>query len=159
MIARQDRENAERVMEAFCQPDKVRKKSTTIPNSRWDKAVRGAKACITTGDWTDAKPLEFVALYEMLHTRVYRVAPVELGSAQRMRAMAMAVRLLAQFTDTNEMAAFFRWVWLREEKREAWRKQTGASGGRISWYLQFDGRLVTDWRLERNRASDQKKAV
>lgn len=154
-----DRENAERMLAAFCPQTKTRKRSGTIAKSRWDKAMTRVQERLRSADWQEADPIEFVALYHLLHTRVYGVEPGELGTSQRMRAMTMARLLLArEFNHPREMAAFMRWVWIREEQRERWRKQSGSAGGRIGWYFQFDGRLVTDWRLEARRLTSPSSA-
>ena len=125
----------------------------TITDGRFDKAVREAEAMMRGGDWADAKPLHFVALYVVLHEGVYGVSPGELGPQQRLQACGFAHRLLKHEFDEEPaaMAAFVRWTWQREKEREQWRRANARSGGRIGWRLQFSGTLLTDYRIDCER--------
>jgi hypothetical protein len=153
----QDAEIAAKMLETFCGSPKPPKKTRTISDSVFAKVRRDVEAMIVSGDWSEATPRDFVALYAMLHNRVYGVEPEDLTSTTRLHAAAAARRLLDRSFggDPGEFASFIRWVWIREESREKWRVQNNISGGRVSWYKQFNGALVTDWRVERRAPGSQ----
>lgn len=147
-----DLATAQKIASTFC-PPKEKKRTSTISDALFLKIRAGVERMIRSGDWSKAGPRDFVALYAMLHVKVYGVEPEELTSAARVHATFMAANLFKRSFDqvSSEMAEFLRWVWIREEGREKWRKSQDISGGRISWRLQFNGALVTDWRIERRR--------
>lgn len=146
------KDRAAKMLEMFL-PDKKRR-SKTISDSVFARVRVGVERMIKSGDWSDATPRDFVALYAMLHNRVYGVEPEDLTSSTRLYAASLAHKLLDRSFggDQGEFAGFIRWVWIREEGREKWRRQNNVSGGRISWRLQFNGALVADWRIDRVRA-------
>lgn len=105
-------------------------------------------------DWSGATPIHLVALYEWFHMTVYEVEVSELAAVKECAAaVAAAARLLRdQFRDdVTSMASFMRWLWLREEEREQWRRSKRVGGKRIGWRLQFSASLVTEWRVDRRR--------
>jgi hypothetical protein len=136
---------------ASCKPRRARAK--TISEAPWEKARRQARDMMASGDWSDAIPRHFVAAYELLHEKVYGVAPAELNSKTRVQASYVAAACLSkQFGgDVAEMAAFMRWSWEREMSREKWRREQGRQGGRLGVSLQF-GAVVTDYRLAMARS-------
>src|SRR5208282_5697737 len=149
-----DRDVAAKMLDTFLPKTDKKPRSKTISDSVFAKVRLGVERMIKSGDWSSATPRDFVALYAMLHNRVYGVEPEELTSSARLYAASLARKLLDRSFggDPWEFADFIRWVWIREESREKWRQQNSVSGGRIHWRLQFNGALVTDWRIERMRA-------
>jgi hypothetical protein len=126
-----------------------RERPKTIPEGAWTKALAETRERMASGDWEGAAPRNLLALYALLHETVYGIAPGELTSATRLYAAGAAGRMLkADFDDdAGAMAEFMRWLWGRERKREAWRRENGRDGQRIGWRLQFNTQLVTDYRL------------
>lgn len=126
---------------------------TTIPPKRWARCMREVDEMMNSGDWSDASPAVFVALYALLHERVYDVEPAELTPKERLHAAGAAARLLLHTFggDKSKLAEFMRWTWMREAKTEKWRRDNIQPGRRIGWRLQFGQALVTDWRLDSSR--------
>jgi len=134
---------------------KTKPRAKTIGNGAWEDARREAQAMMGAGDWSAATPRHFVAAYEMMHTKVYGVAPAELTPQGRMAAAGAAYRILEkEFEgDRQEMADFVRWTWVRENTREQKLRagNTRYGGFRVGWRLQFGPALVTDYRLAKAR--------
>lgn len=131
------------------EPKKAKRNTRTISDSLFTKARARAQNMMASGDWEEALPRDFVALYAILHERVYGVEACELDSKTRLYASGMAKRLLEkQFDgDPGALAAFMRWIWIREKQRHAQRLERGDTF-RISWKYQFaGGALVSDYRL------------
>lgn len=138
-------------VEAFTGPlrEKKPKRLGSIPDKAFDRLRNEAVACMKSGAWAEAGPRTMVALFAVLHERVYGVACADLTSSTRLVASFAAARMLErEFAgDAQAMAMFLRWTWMREKEREAWRRANNRDGGAISWRLQFNGRLLTDYRL------------
>lgn len=136
-------------------PSEKRIRAKTISDSAFARATREATEMIHGAlAWDEAAPRHFVALYAILHERVYGVAPCDLTPVGRLHAAGMAARLLEkQFGGERvELYEFVCWTWKREEKREKWRAEKGCEGGRIGPRLQFSGALLADYRVEAARA-------
>lgn len=133
-------------------------KSKTVSDRTMRKAADEAEFCMRTGEWAAARPLHFVALYAHLHERVYGAAPLELGPTERLHAAGMAAQMLKKHFghQAAEMAEFMRWVWTREQGREKWRRDNDRPGGRIGWRFQFNGSLLTDYRVDQARTAGRK---
>lgn len=124
---------------------------SSIGDASWLKAREQADGMMRGGDWTGAIARHFAAAYELLHERVYGVAPAEMTPPYRSISAAMAARLLEKEFggDPDKMADFMRWAWSREKGREEWRrKNNGGRGGRITPRTMFGGYLVTDYRVD-----------
>ncbi len=96
---------------------------------------------------------ELVGLYAVLHEKVYGVAPAELVRDWMLVVTATRRMLKQEFEGRPpRMVAFIRWVWSREAKREAKRRQNGADSSRIGWRLQFQSQsMLTDYRVHLSR--------
>ncbi len=154
------RESGTRMADEFCGSKgkkEPRPKTKTINNSTFKRICAEMTEFTKSADWTDATSTHFVALYAFMHLRIYGVECIELGPTDRLRAAGMAARKLKTHFDNdgNEMASFMRWVWTREKVREQWRRDNNAEGGRIGWNFQFNGRLLTDYRLGLARVKSQ----
>lgn len=121
----------------------------SISDKAFDKLRDEAVACMKSGEWGDACSRTMVALFAILHERVYGVACADLSPSTRLVASFSAGRMLdREFSgDVAAMAMFLRWTWMREKEREVWRRSNGREGGTVSWRLQFNGRLLTDYRI------------
>lgn len=128
---------------------KKKSKARTICDSRWKPLLSEARTMMLAGDWSEAYPRHFAALYAILHEKVYGIPATDLTPSNRLKAAGAAMHLLAQLgNDKNEMAVFVRWVWLREQSREKWRRENNRPGGRVSWTQQFSGSYLADYRVE-----------
>src|ERR1700722_11166650 len=100
-----------------------------VTKKQWTAAFAGAAERRVSGEWEGARPLEFVALYALLHRRVYGLFPEELSSHDEhddvvavqgkalLGAAAMAKKMLEQTFDGDAvgMASYVKWVWDREK--------------------------------------------
>ena len=133
---------------------KKEKKSKRPPTpstiNRWKHE---AQERFTSGEWAGAKPVHIVAFYMALHLHVYQIEPEELkGSTYLFAASAAERQLRTDFkNNVEDFIEFMRWVWIREEEREKWRRENGRDGGRIGWKLMFSPTLLTDYRLYKAR--------
>ncbi len=135
------------------------KKSRGVSNSQLIKATERIGVMIGSTDWTDARPVDFVALYVWFHERVYKVAPL-MSSQERHLAALMVGRVLnSEFSSNNaDMAVFMRWVWKREWERMRWLKEQNRPQGRvIGWRLQWCNSMLTDYRVDCARWRGDKK--
>jgi len=141
----------------FARPGK-RKRATGVTPAKFAEATARAAAMIVSSDWTEARAIDFVALYTSMHEKVYGVAPV-MTSADRLNAsFAAAACMRTHFgNEPQELADFIWWTWKREIGREKFRRENGRDGGSISWALQFSGRLLTDYRISMVRESTRGK--
>jgi len=125
-------------------------KAPKITPAKMRRFLQDALERLGTGNWVGAKPSSIVALYGVCHERVYGCSPAELsnGLTYLLATAAAARQTKEEFGgDPIRAVEFMRWVWVREESREKWRRENGRDGGRISWKLQFGKALVTDYRI------------
>jgi hypothetical protein len=143
-------------VEAFTGPlkEKSKKRAPAISDAAFDKLRAEARRAMQSGEWGEAGPRAMVALFVELHERVYGVPCSDLTpTARQLASFAASAMLRREFNgDALAMAMFIRWTWMREKERENWRRANGRDGGAISWRLQFNGRLLTDYRLAKARA-------
>ena len=122
------------------------------------RAASETMAMMASGDWSRALGRHFVALFDVLHRRVYGV-DAGLDSTDCFWAASMAKRLQdGTFGgDPGALVAFVKWTWERELSREKYRRENGRDGGQIGYRLQFGTRLVTDYRIamERRKGAGQ----
>ena len=143
-----DEERAE-ALAAWAKP---RRATTRVVVGELQSSLSEAAERMSSGDWDGATAKHFVALWAVCHERVYGVSALrELdGMGWRSAVRAAANVLRAEFgSDAAQMAEYVRWCWVREQGREQWRRENGASRGRIEWRHQFAyGRLLSDWRVD-----------
>lgn len=98
----------------------------------------------------EGAPKHLVALYARMHRHVYGVDAEEIaGPKEHAGACSAATKMLREVFEGDFASAidFMRWVWLRERKREEWRRANDKEPFRIGWRYQFVSRsLVTDYR-------------
>lgn len=146
----------------FLGPRRVNKKPKAPPSIKdrdWAEAMEQAGDFMRTGDWSEAVAKHFVALYDLMHTRVYGVVCVELGPRERFGVSMKAKTMLEKQFDGNAaaMAEFLRWTWQREEWREKRRREDCTGGSqRLGPWLQFNGAVLTDYRLEMSRRTSRR---
>ncbi len=134
-------------------------KKKSPPRFNQDKARKELREMLTEGEFTQAKSLHFVALYEWAHEQVYGVLPAEFSTKTTWKsAMFAASKLLKdEFAgDPTKMVDYIRWTWKREKSREVARRQgKNPNIGRLGWRLQFVTRhLVTDYRIDLARGGN-----
>ena len=134
---------------------KVKKKpSRTIAAAQFNRSRVEVEEMMQTGDWSSAQPRHLVALYAIMHARIYGVEPAELGPRDCYNAATRAAALVKREFAGDCVAAveYMRWAWDREEGRVIWREKNGRTPSRISVWLIFGGQLLTDMRLEQKNA-------
>jgi hypothetical protein len=132
---------------AHKKPKPKRAKATS--SATWARALARATEMMAGGaQWSEAKPMDLVAAYARLHCLVYGAEDADLTARNRMRAAALASRAAQQLGGMEEAAAFLFWAWKREREREAFRRERGTGGGRITWVAQWSARLITDYRVD-----------
>lgn len=127
-----------------------RKSKKTIAASQFGRARVEVEAMIESGKWTGVSARHLVALYDLMHERVYGVACAELGPEARYNATMMAASLTKREFggDYEKTLEFMRWAWTRESRTEKWRRENGRhEARRIGARLMFSGSLVTDYRV------------
>lgn len=132
-------------------------RSKTISASVFNRARLEAKEMMRTREWKDATARHLVALYDLMHEKVYGVEALELGPSERHKAALIAGNMIKRYFDGDVVACveFLRWVWTREIAREKWRRDNRVSGQRIGIRLMFSGSLVTDYRVDMARNPDR----
>ncbi len=137
---------------------KPKPKRTRTRRPQLDTYLEQVEAMMSEGTLeTDAEPKHLVALYAWCHRTVYGVSVVSEFDANAWRgAISACRRLVDELGSVANTVAFIRWVWKRENGREAWRRNNGREGSRITWRAQFVSRhLLTDWKLDmRRKAGD-----
>jgi hypothetical protein len=146
--------STEEDLDAFLE-DGARKPS---PDERFKKTIDEVVVRMGSGDWTDTRPMHFVAMFALLHHRVYGVEAHELTTAERVRASTLAGHMLREHfgDDAGAMAAYVRWAWQREKQRETWRRTNARTGGRLMARFVFGGALLTDYHLDLARRHQQR---
>lgn len=126
---------------------KTRAERGLFTRAKFTTRAKEVEAMRQSGEWENATAQHFVALYAILHNLVYGIEPLELNDTTRTKAVILASQCLKKhFTgDSSQMAMFMGYVWTKEKSREKWRRDNQREGGRIGWYLQFNGTLITDW--------------
>lgn len=141
-------------MDAWTKPKPKRKKPPArVEDGKALEAMGVAKECAASGDWSEATPRVFVALYALLFERVYGLPTADLTPKSRVLAEAAAKRLLRVEFDEDpvRMAEYMKWSWGREKEREEWRRANQRDGRPLGWALMFGGALLNDYRLALSR--------
>jgi hypothetical protein len=133
-------------------PAKKAKTLPTMSGPEMERTKLKVSAQMANGIWDGSKGKHYVALFEILHEQVYGTAPLEMTGRVRHIASLLAWRILTQHFqgDEGEMAAFVRWVWIRELGRVKWRQENGRDPRRIDYMQQFSGGFVTDYRVAKS---------
>lgn len=132
-------------------PRKARSRGLTTATVRKLAAkVGGRLDRMLKGEGT---PADLVALYCLLHARVYGLHPDELAGDAWRGACSAATRMVrVEFGgDLGAAVELVRWSWAREKDWERHRRENGNGGGRLTWRRQFGAALVTDYRLDVSR--------
>src|SRR6267378_3539910 len=135
MIPESKREGAQlSIVESFIGPEKKRKPraSPSVGAKAWIVAVSEVNVMMVSGEWENAS--------------------AELNVArERTIAKFAAYRMLTnEFSgNVDSMVTFIKWCWLREQKSVTWRRNNPErdNGFRIGWKYQFNGKLLSDWRM------------
>jgi hypothetical protein len=127
---------------------------------KWEHYVEDAQKRMTLEDdgsgtsaWRGATSMTFVALYTLMHERVYGVEAT-MTATDRVTAAAMVKRLLkTKFSeDSEQFTWFFAWVWGDESKR--WAATKGSK--RMSWKWCFTNEKFDDWQASMRRKRERK---
>lgn len=148
-IREQAPESAADAWDRLCDSRKEKpKRKPSMSDRVLSKLIEEAKEFARTGEWANAAPRHFFALFEWLHREVYGIESFTTPTDRLGAVSAVASMLTKRFDDDpTEMARFVRWTWKREKSREDWRRENERDGGRITWRIQFSGSLYGEWRL------------
>lgn len=146
------------VAEGEAKAARKRARSKTISASVFNRARLEAEEMVRTREWSGATARHLVALYDLMHEKVYGVEALELGPSERHKAALIAGNMIKRYFngDVEACVEFLRWVWTREMGREKWRRENQQSGQRIGIRLMFSGSLVTDYRVDLARNPDRR---
>lgn len=146
------------VAEVDQKKERRKKKSKTFAASMFNRTLAEVDVMMSTHDWSFANARHLVALYDRMHTKVYGVECAELGPAERYNTIMQANTLVkVEFDgDFEDAVDYMRWVWMREMNKEKWVRETGAQGGRITPWLMFSKKFLTDYRLAMARRSNKR---
>lgn len=115
-----------------------------------DDAARRANS----GDWDGASGATLVGLYAFCHRLLYTVLPEELAAVPKFNAAAKRAKAFVHdhfADDFGAAAAFIKWSWEREKRKNQWCRDNGVEARRLGWLLQFSPSLLTDWRVDAAR--------
>lgn len=131
---------------------KPKPRSKTLSPAAFAKAVAETQRMMESCDWALCGARHIVALYEIMHERVYKV-PVEASSAERRRFQLLVGAFVKRVFDGDyaAMVDYFRWVWSREIGQERWRREHGKEGRVLGLPLLLTGGFVTQYRVNRVR--------
>lgn len=118
----------------------------TVSKSSFESAKAEVLYFMEEGEgWKKARPIHFVALYELFHESVYKVSLAEATPTLRRFMSFAAAGLLKRVFENDRcaMAEYMRWVWTDQARKQ----KTQDSSWRIGWRLMFSGQLVTDYRM------------
>lgn len=122
------------------------------------KAHAEASKMGQTGDWGPARPRHLVALFEMLHDRVYgHPAETRDGMQATLASYACSRFVEKEFQGSYADAVrYILWAFEKEKGTEAWRRENNPSSSfRLSWRLLFSAVKVTEMRVAMARKSER----
>ena len=113
---------------------------------------------IAANDFSKATAMHFLALQDLLHSKVYGVPdPALTGRGGR---AVVGVRMQAQgllnVLGTEGLLEFVRWAWLEEERTERWRRENHRDGARLGAGRLFSRAKLTDYRISLARRGAKK---
>lgn len=117
------------------------------------KQITETHAMMKSDDWSQAKASHLVALYVILHEKIYGVAPElkgdELKQAKLVAGQFLKTRCKGKFEKAVE---YMKWVWKRERGREDWRRNNHIDGKVLGWrlILKVDS-MWTEYRVGQER--------
>lgn len=129
-------------------PRSERPKKTTMAAAVFDRARAEMQAMIDSQNFAGCSARHIVALYDLMHVKVYGVEVSMSGSERHTYTLRAGGFIKREFSgDYTKAIAFFRWLWAREMGREKWRRETGNEGGRLDIGQSISGKSITDYRL------------
>ncbi len=133
-----------------------KKKSRTVAASTFDRTRVETQEMIDTRDWGACAARHLVALYDLMHLKIYGI-DVTMSGSERYTATLMAGGFVKRAFggDFEKSVDYFRWAWTREKEREKWRRENGRDGGTIGLGFMFSNKLLDQYRIalvrQRNR--------
>ena len=128
-----------------------KKRPTTIGRKAFDQHLSKTSELVNAQQWDKFTATNLVALYAILHNRVYTVLPLELLRDWRLVQLAAGGMVKREFDgDFTKAVKFLRWVWFRENR--SYKRRSEDNDFRIGWrYLFKSPKLLTDYRISLSR--------
>jgi hypothetical protein len=133
-------------------PPKTKKERSWQPWQRpLEEAMKVAAECASTGDWDNTGPEHLVALFAIMHERVYGIAPNEIAVSWAAACKYAGAVLQREFAGSMDAAAeYLDWRWSRVRAQEKRRKANGlGTQYRLGWRFLFSPDSLMDWRVTR----------
>lgn len=130
-------------------PKKRAPRSRSIASSTFDRTMLETQDMIRTGEWEDAAVRHLVALFTIMHTRCYGIAPTLSGSELYLLTGFVAGFVKRAFAgDMRKTLEYLRWVWTREMSTEKWRRENHREAGRrLTLRIIVSNSLLDDYRV------------
>ena len=131
---------------------KKRRRSCTMAASTFNRARVETQAMIDTQDWSACTNRHFVALYDLMHAKIYGVDSM-LSASDRHRFFLLVSGFVKRHFGPNigEAINYFRWLWQREIGREKWRNETGREGVRMTYARCCSNQAFADYCYAKTR--------
>lgn len=128
---------------------KTRRK--TIAAAVFTRTRAETESMMETGEWESCSARHIVALYDLMHVKVYGVDAGMTSQERHIATVRTGPFVTKEFGGDYEQAIeFFRWVWKREMSKEKWRRENeigSESGARLTIWAMISSRTLTDYRV------------
>jgi hypothetical protein len=129
-------------------PPQKKRRALSVSKKVIETTIRQTKDFMRSGDWTTANALHFVALWMVMHERVYGVVPIVTGNEIKRGSWRAGTVLKDIFKGVpGELVEMIKWSWKREHKNEIWRRENEREGSRLNLTYQFSAKTLTDYKL------------
>lgn len=123
----------------------------TATLEQFKKAGLDATERMQTGNWEEAHPLTFLALFNLCHERMYGVEALEIKEATKRKTLMFSVYqvIKEQFNDDcDEYAEFVRWLFEERERKDQWIRSKGdKTCVRINAWSLTKLSLIADYKV------------
>ena len=130
---------------------RTKKKPQRTTLTPLEVAIDDARRRAVSGEWGGSKGRTFVGLHAMCHRMVYGVVPSELEQLGTMNAASkLAAKAMHEMfgDDPEAFAAFVRWTWEVEKRKNTWAQSKSIDRRRLGWRMQFSRALECDYRID-----------
>ncbi len=126
-----------------------KRKPKTIAAATYGRTIIETQGMIETRNWAGCAIRHLVALYGLMHLKVYGVEAIMSSTERYTATLRMGSFVKQHFDgDIGPSLDYFRWVWSREMGRETWRRENGRTeSSRLGFYFVLGNVCMTDYRL------------